>query len=342
MVPKKYRKYLKFDPNNIEKLIEFDKCIIYKHFTDVNTIINANPECYLSEIINDLNRYTCLDVELNLYTIDVTIYKSLSYFLFKIQLKSQDEIYRSSYTYYIYSTNEYTLTAQHEYLPKLIEIIESLNARELTITISYAQKKHNTSEPSSLYYFFINNAIVNLQLQYSKVANLNDPYKITIVNNNLYETNFYINPNSLSNKYHMHTIKYNTNLNKPVEIKLYSPTDGILEIIKQYNSSTGKIINKYTNYYIKNCKYMTHKHHRYNGPAQIIMELDQNNQWIETKKWLINGVSIPDDIPKIEKGKPLIPLTKSDTLNSILFDRDYGTYIKRLYDEQENNFKKIP
>lgn len=87
-----------------------------------------------------------------------------------------------------------------------------------------------------------------------------------------------------------------------------------------YNDS-GQILDQYW--------YKHDKPHRLNGPAFITQK---------TKSWYVNGVLINrKKYPVVENdqiyGK--VKLTKNNIIKATLFDREYGTFLKEMYDKNE-------
>jgi len=136
-------------------------------------------------------------------------------------------------------------------------------------------------------------------------------------------------------------------------------TDGIDYIIrKQYISENVKVSiyygkNKKTihifdktkkvyvekhQFYIDDSKVTTYKYniepgwlHRLDGPSYIVY--DKNPKF----SWYINNIQVPEDIIKVNLKKCPNPIiTRRDMLQAMLFNREYGTYIKSLYEQNKN------
>jgi len=330
-ISKRYRKYFKFKLTDIEKIIEFDKCTLYKHFPKIKTIIKANRRNkYLNKLFSNIEKYTN-DEESRYYSIDITIYKALNAFLFKIEKTKIDSQYTGAfqYVYYIHSLDEECTTIHHNYLPgKITHINQRYDIKNIVIIEYYNlgcfYRKYG---PACLRYAYMENVISKLRLDYTYTT-LNKKYPYQISWNYKDLDNMYFEPDFDDNKCQAHNIYFENN--KPKTINIGSKEYGI-QIQKKYAVGSLRVISQTTSYYT-----ISYNLSRLNGPALITEEFQDYGKYVKNKQWFFKDIELPNDVPKIENDKPLTPLTKSDILKSILFDREYGAYIKKLYEEQNS------
>ena len=71
--------------------------------------------------------------------------------------------------------------------------------------------------------------------------------------------------------------------------------------------------------------------HKLDGPAH------RNVNYCGTKVdyYYVNGKEIPDELPKIFRGQSWngVPINRKTVMDAMLFDREYGRYLKGLLDD---------
>jgi len=316
-VPKQYRKYLKFSKNDLDKLIDFDSYTFYKFGENIIKEFNSYTELHKRFF------YKCMKFS------EAIIYKhkTKEEYLFRIKFNNENELH-------IYSLDENIRCIHRDNLPAIIEHkrYKFINVTNLIYMVKNIN--HRLYGPQSIEYVFNynNEKPFNVYLQYfqnDKMHRVNGPAYIYIIESKFNLIEYFINDEPVKDK--PSRIQYNNN-GTIDEITIMR--DGYYEKYEfLYDNNNNKycksrIIHNYLN--------KDDKLHNLTGPA-IIAKNYKTKEIVKT--WYFNGTEFPDDVIKIENNEIQYPVTKQDIIKTLLFDREYGMYIKSLY-ERDMNLQK--
>ena len=290
---KSIRQYARFDPSKLDELIEIDSYDLIESYVNCSCDdIKKRSKIEIGDVLNMIvHKFD-----------EVAIYKhktNNSYMLCTISITN----FIAQFSYFYFKNKAFYFDVHRENKPAQINLSISNKGKYIYLNYYKNGLHHNEHGPAHISYSSkLNDKFLELNsLSFKR-------------NDKFYNKNGLINCLLSSNRIVLKFMKNNI-------LKAIDQSNNYKEItIENLNNSTLlSIVNdgSYYNYHY----YSDANLHRLNGPA-IIRKKDAIEQY-----WYINNKKLPDDIIHYEKGLEK-DITKTDILKAMLFDQEYGEFLK--------------
>jgi len=332
---KKYRKYLNFTEQDLNKAIDLPSYEILNDRTVIDTLFYTVPRA-LKKAKFQFSDF----IKIKNYKSKPTFYQHKekeSSYLVIIESRHLD----TKILCFIYLEDGVDLEIHRDNKPAIIYITNHVSFGKIHKIISLYHVKHNTMHrdygPQELIYDCIDGIIREINLNY-------------VQNNTLYRVNHPATLTFTKDATNKCRLKNITFFNKeslfPKVDRIFYSGDGKIIVFKIFLSKDDSMTKTYhtsseddnNNGFIMQTYMHKGKMHRIDGPA--IIKTNSNNI-VSEETWVFDNIPIPQNVIKIKNKEFTHPPTKTSIIDAILFNREYGMYIKQFHEEKCNGSKKI-